>query len=168
MIGYSRRVARKTARAAGARGRPVRPIRAPRRWTAGPVRRIGRADAGAAAVEWALILPALLAFTLGVVEMGRLLFAYNAISQAAMEGARYAIVRGATSAAPASETDIVAFVMGQVTGLDPADVSVAASWDPNNQPGNPVTVQVDYAFDFLALDVSPVSLSRASTMTISR
>ncbi len=85
-----------------------------------------------------------------------------------MEGVRYAIVRGATSDAPASSDDIAGFVKGRITGLAPDDVSVAVSWNPDNRPGSAVTVQVDYGFGFIGLDVAPVTLSRASTSVISR
>jgi hypothetical protein len=45
-----------------------------------------------ALVEFALILPWLLLILLGTVDAGRLIFAYNAVSNAAREGGRTAIV----------------------------------------------------------------------------
>jgi len=45
-----------------------------------------------ALVEFALILPVLLLILLGTVDAGRLIFAYNAVSNAAREGGRTAIV----------------------------------------------------------------------------
>lgn len=131
-------------------------------------RRLRRDDAAAAAVEWGLILPILLALTVGTLEMGRLLLAYTSVSQAAMEGVRYAIVHGATSTAPASASDIRDFVLERVSGIDPAAVSVAVTWEVSNYPGYPVTVQVDHDFSFLAMDFAKLRLSRASTMVISQ
>ncbi len=130
--------------------------------------RLMRNDSAAAAVEAALVLPLLLLMTLGVIEMGRLLFTYHTISQGAMEGVRYAIVRGATSDAPAARDGIVEFVKGRIAGINPGEVAVAVTWNPDNWPGSSVTVQVDYDFDFLALNLAPVTLSRASTKVISR
>ena len=54
------------------------------------MRRLGRR--GQALVEFALILPVLLVILLGTVDAGRLIFAYNAVSNAAREGGRTAIV----------------------------------------------------------------------------
>lgn len=52
-----------------------------------------RARAGSAAVELAFIIPVLLALTCGVIDFGRLLFAWNAIQKAAQVGAQAAIIR---------------------------------------------------------------------------
>ncbi len=139
-----------------------------RRRTGHLLGRLGRNDSASAMVEGAMVLPLLLLLTLGTIEMGRLIYTYHTVSQGAMEGVRYAIVRGATSDKPASSEDIVGFVKGQITGLDPADVAVAVRWKPDNWPGSAVPVQVDYGFDFLGLNLAPVTLSRASTKVISR
>jgi Flp pilus assembly protein TadG len=48
-------------------------------------------EAGQELVEFALILPLLLLF-LGIIEVGRLMFSYSTIANAAREGARYDIV----------------------------------------------------------------------------
>jgi Flp pilus assembly protein TadG len=45
-------------------------------------------------VEFALVLPVLFLFIYGVVDLGRVFHAYIAITNAAREGARYAIVSG--------------------------------------------------------------------------
>ena len=47
---------------------------------------------GQALVEFALVLPVLLVILLGTVDAGRLIFAYNSVSNAAREGGRTAIV----------------------------------------------------------------------------
>lgn len=164
-----RRMARKAALPVGVRS-PVtrRPLATAGLWIARLSRRLRRDEGAMAMVEWALVLPVLLGLTLGTIEMSRLWFAYNNVSQAAMEGARYAVVSGATSDTPASSDDIRDFVKGRVAGLDPAAVAVTVSWDSTNYPGYPVTVRVDYDFNFVALGLGPVPLSRASTMVISR
>lgn len=53
---------------------------------------------GAAAVEFALIAPVFLVFLFGTIELGRLALARNVIANASREGARLAIVEGATEA----------------------------------------------------------------------
>jgi Flp pilus assembly protein TadG len=47
---------------------------------------------GQALVEFALVLPVLLVILLGTFDAGRLIFAYNSVSNAAREGGRTAIV----------------------------------------------------------------------------
>ena len=47
---------------------------------------------GQALVEFALVLPVLLLVLLGTVDAGRLIYAYNSVSNAAREGGRTAIV----------------------------------------------------------------------------
>jgi Flp pilus assembly protein TadG len=53
---------------------------------------IRRRFRGQALVEFALILPVLLVILLGTFDAGRLIFAYNSVSNAAREGGRTAIV----------------------------------------------------------------------------
>lgn len=52
--------------------------------------RSGRRDAGAAAVEMAIVLPLLVALVFGIIDLGRMLNAQIEISQAAREGVRLA------------------------------------------------------------------------------
>lgn len=47
---------------------------------------------GQALVEFALLLPVLLVIFLGLLDVGRAVYAYNAVSEAARNGARVAIV----------------------------------------------------------------------------
>ena len=51
-------------------------------------------DIGQGLVEFALVLPIFLAILIGMVDIGRAVWANNAIANAAREGARYATVHG--------------------------------------------------------------------------
>jgi Flp pilus assembly protein TadG len=51
-----------------------------------------RRRAGQSLVEFALLLPILLVILLGIFDFGRAIYAYNAVSNAAREGGRTAIV----------------------------------------------------------------------------
>ncbi len=55
------------------------------------LRRFARASDGVAAVEFAIIVPVFVAFTLGIFEGGRMLWIRNSIQTATEEAARYAM-----------------------------------------------------------------------------
>src|SRR2546422_140399 len=54
-------------------------------------------EAGQSLAELSIVLGLLLVLLFGIVDAGRLIFAYNAVSAGAREGVRSAVVRGATS-----------------------------------------------------------------------
>jgi Flp pilus assembly protein TadG len=108
-----------------------------------------RAEPGQAAIEFALTV--LLFFTLVVFIMdgSRIFWNYLTVSEAAREGARYAIVHGKDSKAPVGPDGYAALqqiVQARAIGLDPALLDVVATWENNsNQRGSKVTVTVAYA-----------------------
>jgi Flp pilus assembly protein TadG len=59
---------------------------------------------GQALVEFALVLPLLLLMVFGIVDAGRLIYAYNTVSNSARNGARVAIVNQSTSGAETCDT----------------------------------------------------------------
>jgi hypothetical protein len=56
-----------------------------------------RRTRGQALVEFALVLPIFLAMLLGIVDLGRVIWANNALAGAAREAARFAIVHGGSA-----------------------------------------------------------------------
>lgn len=54
--------------------------------------RLGRARSGATAAEFALVLPLLLIFLLGIIDVGRLMWTWNRAEKATQYGARFAVV----------------------------------------------------------------------------
>ncbi|MHB1295731.1 MAG: TadE/TadG family type IV pilus assembly protein [Anaerolineae bacterium] len=100
-----------------------------------------RDEAGANLVEFALVLPVLLFLLIGVVDFGRGYYTYIAVTNAAREGARRAVVYPRVAAEAyvkqAAEYEAAA---GGLT-LDPANITIQrVSADP--QPGEPISVTV--------------------------
>jgi Flp pilus assembly protein TadG len=95
-------------------------------------------------VELALLLPVLLLLTIGVLDLGRGVYAYITLANAAREGARQAIVTSA------SEDFIRTTVVQAAVGLpiSSSDVTISGS----RTPGSAVTVSVTYRF----VPVTPV------------
>ena len=121
---------------------------------------IHRRDRGAAAVEFALLLPLLLLLVFGIIDFGRALNAQITLTQAAREGARLAAL---------GEPNVVSGTQAAATGLSPVAVTVT-SCPVNAGAGVDATVKVSYTFSF----VTPLSaLSKLfgsalpSTMTLS-
>jgi Flp pilus assembly protein TadG len=111
------------------------------------VRRLCRDRAGAAAVELALVLPALLAMLLVIIEVGRMAWTKAALTYAVEEAARCASVRPATCA---NATAIKQFAADQVGSLN-----IAADKFTYTTPacGNQVAAEIREGF--LLYDVAP-------------
>ena len=73
-------------------------------------------------MEFALVLPILLLLVFGVVDFGRAIYAYNAISNAAREGGRTSIVNQTPSAIRAR-----AAAQATAVGIDPTVTSCGPS-----------------------------------------
>ena len=125
-------------------------------------------QSGITAVQFALALPPILATIMGTIEMGQLMMAQSSLAHAASEGTRYAMVRGSTSETIASETEIGAFVKDHLTGLDTDKAAVSVQWQPDNQPGAQVTIDIAYAYEFATLGFDPIDLSGSSTQLVVR
>jgi Flp pilus assembly protein TadG len=132
-------------------------------------RRLLHDDAGSSAVQFAFVAPVLILLTLGIIDMGRLGLAATAMRNAAMDAARFASLRGAASAAPATVSAIAAVARDQAVGVPPSDLSVAVVWSPDNKPGSQVKVQLSYAFPLFISALMPIpdiQITRSSAMVI--
>lgn len=96
---------------------------------------------GAAAVEFAIVLPVVLTALLGVMEGGRLAYTQAAISFAAQEATRFAVVREGE----VTKEDIENFAQSKLLGLRENLAVVVADPVPTAF-GNEYTVTVDYPF----------------------
>ena len=102
--------------------------------------RATRRDRGAAAVEFALVLPLLLLIIFAIVDFGRMLNAKITINEAAREGARAAALVGTAEA-----NARISAVTGGMGGVS-ASISGCPS-EPN--PNANATVTITYSFEFI-------------------
>lgn len=100
-----------------------------------------RNDRGAAAVEFALLLPILLALVFGIVEFGRAYHIQSTLSGAAREGVRVMALTNNLGEATAAVTTYS-------PTLNPADLAVAATPCPSTGGGS-TRVTVTYTFTSL-------------------
>jgi Flp pilus assembly protein TadG len=130
--------------------------------------------AGQSTVEMALVAPVILLTMIGVFDVGRMIWTYNLLAEATREGARYAIVHGSLSSAPAGPSpdspEVTADVRDHALGLLPSDLTVSSSWlDSSNDRGCRVRVESRYQFRLittLPLNDFSVPLQSTSEMVI--
>jgi Flp pilus assembly protein TadG len=125
---------------------------------------------GSSLVEGALCFTVFLMILFGMIDFGRAVFAYNFISYAAREGARYAIVRGQSSGHAATAADVTSFVKQEAIGLDPSAITVNTTWTPDKNAGSTVQVQAKYSFQPIVpyMPSGPLNFSSTSKMLISQ
>ncbi len=98
-------------------------------------------DRGAAAVEFALLLPVLLLLVFGIIDFGRALNAQITLTQAAREGARLDAV---------GSTKVASGTQGAATGLNPVNVTIGYTCQPNDGAGaKNASVTATYSFAFV-------------------
>ena len=133
-------------------------------------------------VEYAIVFPVLMLLVLGIIEFGRIIYSYNAISNAAREGARFAVVPANQANIPggpewcASWTNpIIDRVCERAMALDPAELQVTVSQpdlDADGLPDPVVQIQTVYEGPFLtnlvlqAVNQGGLRLQAAATMRL--
>lgn len=130
---------------------------------------------GSTLVEAALIMPIVLLFLIGALDVGRAVWSYNVIAEAAREGGRYAIVHGAlasTKAGPSdNDADVEQVVRRYCVGVDPSRITVRSRWtNTDNSRGSTVRVQAEYQYVPVVAAIAgrgSVRMSSTSQMMIS-
>ena len=110
---------------------------------------------GQTLTEFAIGVAVVLLVLVGLMELGRYLFAVNTLRNAAREGARYAIVR------PWDDEGIRQRVKQSLAGVEPSAVEVQVSFNPPARTsGSIVTVTASYSFQsVLGLFRRPITVS---------
>lgn len=105
------------------------------------LRRTSRPLRGQAMVEFALVLPVFILIVVGVLDLGRLTYAYNTIAYVARQGARYGTIY------PTPSSNIISAATQGVAGLDLSQLVVGVSYpDGASYAGARVQVNVSYSF----------------------
>lgn len=99
-------------------------------------KRAQRTQSGAAAVEFALVVPLLAALVLGIIQYGWYFYVANSTSSAAREAARRVVVGDCWGG------DFAPFVQGQAPTMTFADYTPTDLSAASVQVGDPVTVKV--------------------------
>ena len=127
-----------------------------------PAVRAQRWSHGQTLVEFATVALPLMFIMFGIITLSLTLYAYSFVCESARDAVRYAIVHGAASTAPATSTDIQNYVINEAHGLNSTELTISTNWNPNNNPGSVVSVQVTYDFQPL-FPMSSVTLPLTST-----
>ena len=119
---------------------------------------------GQALAEFALVIPIVLLVFMGIFDLGRMIFAYNDISNAAREGARTAIVNQ-------DPTAVANEAKAATTGLAPSDVIVTVtSCAPPVKIGCLITIKIDYLWrpltPIIGNIIGPINLSATTAMPV--
>ena len=112
-----------------------------------------KSEKGAAAIEFAIVLPVLVLLLVGIMEFSVLLYDQAVITNASREGARAGIV---FSKQPISDAEIQAVVNNYCAGHmitfgAASGVTTSVSRAGSGSAGDPLTVLVNYHYDFLVI-----------------
>jgi len=107
---------------------------------------------GQGLVEFALVLPVLLLLVFGVIEMGRLLFIYVAVTASSREAARYGSAIGTVPGGGPRYQDCdgmraAAMRIGSLAGLQPVDITITYDSGPSTSTSGTCPVGGQGPFD---------------------
>ncbi len=140
-------------------------IEAPRRLKLEKLYRLCRRNRrGSAVVEFAIVAPVFFAFTLGMIEVGRAVMVQQILTTASREGARQAVLDGATQSA------VTTFVTSYLTSASVSSGGATVAFNPSLPTASgytgPVTVTVSVPFSQVTWSPSPIFL-KGTTLTAS-
>jgi Flp pilus assembly protein TadG len=126
-----------------------------------------RAERGAAAVEFALVVPLLLAIVFSIIDLGFAINRYTVLNNATREGVRAASLSASSSEVDAvvndSLTDLDGTVTVQVSCETPLG-GTCGSWDADHTTGGVAVVTATYEHAWL----TPMGKALSSSLTLSK
>ena len=107
---------------------------------------------GVSAVEFAIVLPVLILFLFGIIEFGILFYDKAVITNASREGARAGIVYRYPDPVTAAEIEQVVrdYCAGHLITFATTP-TLTINTTPGSAAGDPLTVTVEYDYQFLVL-----------------
>ncbi len=114
---------------------------------------------GAAAVEFAIVAPVFFLLVFGMIECGRMIMVQQIITNAAREGARMAVLDGATTG---GSDGVLTKVTEYLEGAGIRGANITVSPDPPDSAGwgEPVTVTVSIPFSQVSWLPTPMFVGR--------
>jgi Flp pilus assembly protein TadG len=101
-------------------------------------------EAGAVAVEFALILPIFLALVLGIAEMGRAFNIQVSLSEAARQASRYAAIHCSEATYAPSSAQAAGVAAAPSVALTNTNIAITYTGTGTCAEGNDVSVNVSY------------------------
>jgi Flp pilus assembly protein TadG len=127
----------------------------------GRIRRIRRDQAGAAAMEFALVTPALVLLIVGIAQLGILFMANAGLRNAVAEGARYATIYDVATGGRPTNAQIRDRITNSEFGLNPANMTTPSVTPCTSDGANCVDISVSYSvpMDFIFFSLPSVTLT---------
>ena len=141
---------------------PVREPPHPRFAGGGLLARLWRGESGTAVVEFALVALPLSIIVFGILDFGRALNYYNALTQIAGQGARAAAVNQNPLGGVANASFQHQLACGATSGELRKGINVHITNTPASN-GNPVTISTSYRFHFVPILKLGLTLRAAQT-----
>lgn len=121
-----------------------------------------RGESGQALAEFALVLPALMAILIGIIQFGAVFKNYLTLTDAVREGARKAAVsRNRAGNVDYVKSEVVKSGSDLGPEFDTSDVDVNSSWDPGEDVV--VTAKFPFSIDVLGFVVKKGDLTSTAT-----
>jgi len=135
--------------------------------TAGRRKRQG----GSAIIESTLCFLGFIFLTVGLMEFSMAVYAYNFVTWAASDAARYASLHGFHSSNPVTVANIKSHVNSQAVALVLSRLSMDEDpthiWLPNNHPGSVVQIKLTYnVHPLVGLMMQTMNVTSTSKMVI--
>jgi len=136
------------------------------------VKTFQKRERGTVLVENVMVMMTFFIITIGMIELGLGVWAYNTVAHAARQGTRYAIVHGDGYCGCTDDehrSAIQTATINAAIGLKLTTANVAVSSPGGYAIGSNVTVTVTYTYGFFSrvLPRASVTLRSTSTMVIS-
>lgn len=125
--------------------------------------RFRRAEEGQALVEFALVVPFLLVFLVGIVEFGRAWNLHQVLTDAAREGARRAVVFNPNITEDSVRNTVKAAIATAGANPNSATVTVTGLFDST---GEPATVEIAMPYQFIFFGALKKWTTGESTVTL--